>query len=457
MQLVKPFFKFAIWTLLWIDIAATEIQSRQRSANARFFPTRLIQKCSSHLTTTVDNRDFNHEISDCFEVDTHLKKIENCLDRKSIRNVVKNLVLECYQVCPGEAYASYESYSKANESTVLVSTKTKKRSIQDIMKMPKKEKSAASKETVEAEEYETEMSEPSPAILSGIIQPLIPTNIWESLTGREFYFPSTLSGLIRAGINVCMPKSKDFVEWKAADSKTRKLLESSSDVHAVQNALREDDILVWVGKFKQGGHGSHLPLVKTVSILPISPRNMAALLMDSTKVTSYNKMSLGRNDEVVFQEGIDTEASSDESKLGIDGEAKIVRNLTKPPLSKKLMEFVTVMYARKLRSDDDVGPGVVGAPGVDGGYVVVSRAVNGGKWNPQSSSSGNEAERTRSEILLGVNLIRSIDGAPNKCEVTAVTHCNSPSVPTMLASSVGIKGAVDFIKDIRSLYSMSTL
>jgi hypothetical protein len=44
-----------------------------------------------------------------------------------------------------------------------------------------------------------------------------------------------------------------------------------------------------------------------------------------------------------------------------------------------------------------------------------------------------------------------------KCEVTAVTHCNSPSVPTMLASSVGIKGAVDFIKDIRSLYSASTL
>lgn len=44
-----------------------------------------------------------------------------------------------------------------------------------------------------------------------------------------------------------------------------------------------------------------------------------------------------------------------------------------------------------------------------------------------------------------------------KCEVTAVTHCNSPSVPTMLASSVGIKGAVDFIKDIRSLYSTSTL
>lgn len=410
MELVQSIFKCVLWTYILHKISANEIKRDLRSANPRFSSTWLIPKSSNHLTTAVNRRSgFNHEISDCFDT----KKVENCLDKKSIRNVVRNLVLDCCHVCPGEVYASYESYSKANdESTVLVSTKTKKRSIKDRIAIPKKRKFGVSKESVEAEEFETEMSEPSPAILSGIIQPLIPTSIWESLTGREFYFLSTLGGLIKAGISVCMPKSEDFVDWKAADSKTRKLLESS-DVHALQNALKEDDILVWVGKFKQEGHGSHLPLVKTVSILPMSPRNMAALLMDSTKVTSYNKMSLGRDDEVVFQEGIDTEVSSEDSNLRIDGEAKIVRNLTKPPLSKKLMEFVTVMYARKLRADDDVGPGVVGAPGADGGYVVVSRAVNGGKWNPHSSDSEDQAERTRSEILLGVNLIRSVHGSPD--------------------------------------------
>lgn len=411
MDLFQSIFKLVLWTCILHEISANEIKRDLRSGNPHFSSARLIPKSSNRLTTA-DNRrgGFNHEISDCFET----KKVENCMDRKSIRTVVRNLVLDCCHVCPGEVYASYESYSKANDesTTVLVSTKTKKRSIKDRITIPKKRKLGVSKEIVEAEEFETEMPEPSPVTLSGIIQPLIPTSIWESLTGREFYFPSTLGGLIKAGISVCMPKSEDFVDWKAADSKTRKLLESS-DVHALQNALKDDDILVWVGKFKQEGHGSHLPLVKTVSILPMSPRNMAALLMDSTKVTSYNKMSLGRDDEVVFQEGIDTEASSEESKLGIDGEAKIVRNLTKPPLSKKLMEFVTVMYARKLRGDDDVGPGVVGAPGTDGGYVVVSRAVNGGKWNPHSSDSGDQAERTRSEILLGVNLIRSVHGSPD--------------------------------------------
>ena len=50
-----------------------------------------------------------------------------------------------------------------------------------------------------------------------------------------------------------------------------------------------------------------------------------------------------------------------------------------------------------------------------------------------------------------MNLIRNVPGEPNKCEVVAVTHCNSPSVPKMLAGSVGVKGAVDFVRDIRAM------
>jgi hypothetical protein len=170
--------------------------------------------------------------------------------------------------------------------------------------------------------------------------------------------------------------------------------------------------------------------------------------MDSTKVQSYNKMSLGRKDEVILQQGIDTDAES--GSMGIGGEAKIVRNLTKPPLSKKLMEFVTIMYARRLESDDHVGVGMMGGNHQDG-YVVVSRAVSGGQWGTLNRE-GEESERTRSEILLGVNLIRSIPGESNKCEVIAVTHCNSPLVPKMLAGSVGVKGAVDFVRDVRAMF-----
>ena len=311
--------------------------------------------------------------------------------------------------------------------------------------------------TALVEENEEALAEPSAAILSGIVEPLIPTNIWNSLTGREFFFPSVLSALVQTGIQIVLPQSDEFIEWKPADTKTKKLFELNDDEAFRRELLPADadadadegGILVWIGKFKNDGHGSHLPLVKTTCILPLPPRDMASLLMDSEKVTSYNKMSLGRNDEVVFQEGIDQDA--DGSTMGIAGEAKIVRNLTKPPLSKKLMDFITVMYARRLTADDKVGVGVMGGS-YEGGYAVVSRAVSGGRWG-KGNQDGEESERTRSEILLGMNLIRTVPGEANKCEVTAVTHCNSPAVPKMLARSVGVKGAVDFVRDIRAMFN----
>eukprot|EP00978_Attheya_sp_CCMP212_P012222 scaffold30393_cov47-Attheya_sp.AAC.1 len=171
-------------------------------------------------------------------------------------------------------------------------------------------------------------------------------------------------------------------------------------------------------------------------------------------------MSLGRHDKVVFQKGVDTR----EGGFGGPGETKIVRNLTKPPLTKKTIEFVTLMHARPLTSEDQVGPGILGGTGTtnnhdtdeqadsstssSGGYIVVSRAIPGGDW---SSEGDGDGDLTRSEILLGVNLVRPVPGHPNKSEVTAVTHVHSPSIPTMLAGTVGVKGAVDFVRDIRSL------
>lgn len=256
----------------------------------------------------------------------------------------------------------------------------------------------------------------------------------------------------------------------------------------VRDALLNDgQVLVWIGKFMNKknskkdvvdeGYGSNLPLIKTVSVIPLSPKKFAELLMDSDKVQSYNKMSQGRKDIVVFQRGVDTQADSDDSAasgnimrstFALDGEAKIVRNVSKPPLSKKLMEFVTLMYARRLKVDDNVSAGYVGSSVSDAddkSYIVVTRAVSGGRWGgPSGTSEGvkarggaNEASNTdeeemiRSEILLGVNLLRTIPGEPEKTEVTAVTHVYSPSVPTMLAGTVGVKGAIDFVKDIRAL------
>jgi len=299
---------------------------------------------------------------------------------------------------------------------------------------------------------DTEADEkPSQIILKSLTQPLIPRSMWAALTGREFFAPSCLPLLTKTGIKTAT-SSDDIISWKP-DKHTHKLAdaESASAGGILRNAVDDGDILVWTGRFKSDGHGSELPLVKTTWKLDMEPKAFAELLMDSSRVRSYNKMSLGRTDAVKFQVGID----STSEKYG-SGEAKIVRNLTKPPLSKRNMEFVTLMHARHLEDNDNAGIGLLGG-GSEGAYVVVSRAVGGNGWASDISScargggaSGGD-EFIRSEILLGVNVIRAVPGHPGKSEVTAVTHCNSPSVPRALAGKIGVKGAVDFVRDVRSL------
>ena len=165
------------------------------------------------------------------------------------------------------------------------------------------------------------------------------------------------------------------IEWKA-DKKTRRLINaefdsqddvSSDDIddsdemssssettstststalrHALEN---EGEVLVWKGRFRYTNpnsnsdqneeyYGMEIPLVRTHSIIPMSPYHLSKLLMDSSKVRTYNKMSLGRTDLVFVDKGgnDDDELSSDESggwegkgggdmDGGLDGEAKIV-------------------------------------------------------------------------------------------------------------------------------------
>lgn len=145
-----------------------------------------------------------------------------------------------------------------------------------------------------------------------------------------------------------------------------------------------------------------------------------------------------------------------------DGESKVVRNLTKPPMVKSLIEFVTCMHARKLRPSDIklLSPNANNngededATTSEGGYIVVSRAVTGGEWtveNPDDHVSPTGEKLVRNEILLGVNILKAVPGEPDKTELIAVTHVYSPMIPAMLAKSAGVKAAVDFVRDIRAL------
>ena len=185
------------------------------------------------------------------------------------------------------------------------------------------------------------------------------------------------------------------------------------------------DVLVWTGSFKHGLYGSDLPAIRAAGVVDMSAKALMELLVDSDRVKEYNKMSLGRTDLQTFQDDMSLEGPFGKSIT------KVMKSETKPPMVRKNLIFVSLLHAKEL---------------IDGsGYLLVTRAVH----HPEQQSLSNA---TQSEILMGVNLIRKIEGAEDeRCLMINVNHIRSPMVPMMIAKRIGVSAAVGFINDIRGL------
>lgn len=234
-----------------------------------------------------------------------------------------------------------------------------------------------------------------------------------------------------------------------ADSKTDKLLKKGAGIpdwmkatfkpgkiHLLNGTGGKDDplnseVLVWSGSFKHGFYGSDLPAIRAAGIVHMPAKALMELLVDSTRVQEYNKLSLGRQDLITFDGDLQTAGPFGTSIT------KVMKSETRPPMIRKSLVFVSILHAKEL---------------VDGsGYLIVTRAVH----RPEEEKS--MANAIKSEILMGVNLIRKIDTGvggennDNMCLLINVNHIRSPLVPMMVAKRIGVTSAVGFINDIRTL------
>lgn len=184
----------------------------------------------------------------------------------------------------------------------------------------------------------------------------------------------------------------------------------------------EMDVLVWSGTFNHKYYGSDLPAIRCEAIVNMSPKSLANLLVDSNRVKEYNKMSIGRDDIVVFQD--------DETCV-----TKVVCGRSKPPMLGKILQLKTLLHMEAL-------PG-----GAQNGYVVASRAIS----HADDAEAGADPKVIHSEMLMGLNIIRAVEGEPNRCVLINVNHLMSPMIPMFMAKKLGLSSAVNFINDIRSL------
>ena len=245
--------------------------------------------------------------------------------------------------------------------------------------------------------------------------------------------PTAVERLADFGLTTSMNDSM----WHP-DSKTEKLLKKSHCpewmkrtfkpglVRLPQNESPEvNDVFIWTGNFKPGLYGSDLPAIRAAGLVNMSAKALMELLVDSSRVKEYNKLSLGRTDLVIFQDSMESEGPFGRSIT------KVMKSENKPPLVRKTLVFVSVLHAKEL---------------VDGsGYLVVSRAVH----HPEEDSLSNAI---KSEILMGVNLIRKVEGAEDsRCVIINANHIRSPMVPMMVAKRIGVSAAIGFINDIRAV------
>jgi hypothetical protein len=223
----------------------------------------------------------------------------------------------------------------------------------------------------------------------------------------------------------------------APDSKTDKVMKKGHCPDWIKHTFKpgcvrlpasktpeENEVLLWSGNFKHGLYGSDLPAIRAAGVVNMSAKALMELLVDSTRVKEYNKLSLGRKDMVTFDGDLETDGPFGRSIT------KVMKSENKPPLIRKTLVFVSILHAKEL---------------IDGsGYMIVTRAVH----HPEDD--GGSA--IKSEILMGVNLIRKIEGEEDsRCVMINVNHIRSPMVPMMIAKRIGVSAAVGFLNDVRSL------
>jgi hypothetical protein len=232
---------------------------------------------------------------------------------------------------------------------------------------------------------------------------------------------------LTTSVNDCM--------WVPDRNTDRLLKKSSSAIDWIQNTFKpgsvclgenshEKEVLVWTGTFNHSYYGSDLPAIRVAGMVDMPAKDLVDLLVDSSRVKEYNKLSLGREDLVVFQDSMQQNGPFGRSVT------KVMKSASKPPIIRKHLVFVSVLHAKELEDGS--------------GYLIVTRAVH----HPDNESAG-ASNVIKSEILMGVNLIRKIDGSDDRCLLINVNHIRSPMVPMMVAKKLGVSAATGFVNDIR--------
>ncbi len=281
-----------------------------------------------------------------------------------------------------------------------------------------------------------------------------------------------MNSMVQVGLGVATGVTNQSnsisIRWKEEGS-TNKILNkirNGGDSKWYSNpdliSLLETDTLVWSGlstakdgnNMEQSNYGAKLTYFKARGIIPgISPRDLAELILDSSRVKLYNKWTCGRDDLHVLQEPM-TAANG----LYGDGCLKVVQSETAIPFSSNTLKMVNFLHGRplKLHHDDlcSENAGVeIDCNDTPNAYIIASRSVytEDDRSKDESSNNTQATPGSRNEMIMGVNVFREVPGHPDKTDLLTISQANSSAIPSFLAHKAGLMGANDFIKSLRGI------
>lgn len=281
---------------------------------------------------------------------------------------------------------------------------------------------------------------------------------WVALDDGRGQRAPLVQAAVDALVRTCVDAAMDRNMWTSANSATTKavnahwketvfcplLAEGESQVGpvlcpdgATRGSKIEKDVLLWSGTFSHKYYGADLAAIRSESVVNMSPTALANLLVDSTRVKEYNKMSMGRDDILVLHDDTEGECVT-----------KVIKSRSKPPLLGKIIQLKSLLHMERLRNYEG---GKAEGESSDGdyhpGYVIVTRAIA----HADDPSIPDDPKVIHSEMLMGVNVIRSIEGDNDRCVMINVNHLRSPMIPAMMGKRIGLGAAGNFVNDIRAL------
>jgi hypothetical protein len=279
--------------------------------------------------------------------------------------------------------------------------------------------------------------------------------------------------------NPILNQSRDMcnIDFQPTRDTQRLLLQHSPQYQndVVDYVLDKNQVYTWIGtkdKYHTKSNldtasdqfGNAWPITKVRAMIPnTSPLELITFLFDSTQVSKYNSMSLGRDDLMVWHyDNIDRNprsylSTTSNSNSNLVGTVKIVMGRVQPKLFPKVIETLSIMYLTTIPDEPD-------------SYMIVSRSIMEDEtWDSvmipttvhtSSTIASSTSTKIRSEMLLNIYFVRPVKDHPDDssncgggCELTTITHVVSTGVPEMIAKRMAPLTATTMVREIQRIFA----